>query len=204
MRCSVPGCHEYFNTHIDRSGYSFFGFPLDQGQCAEWVRRICLDPHTINTSCSRICSKHFEKSQLKHNGNRLTKLKNAIPTLYLPNSSKKKPISTNDQFRAQDKPQPKTALKPKKKPLLACRRSTASSIVELEESTADTANSIRWEAIEEHEIKPTASKSAAKTMCRLCLIETQPYYTSVFDVFNATTKMTVSAAITELINLKVI
>lgn len=223
MSCSVVGCNERFSGCVKNS-LSFLGFPKDEKFCAEWIRRIGRDPKTFNLHHSRICSKHFEASQLITGGHRVKKRKNCVPTLHLPtaaaaeeNAFNPPPPSTSIEMDAElrtiiDILKKRKASPPSPQNIKKKRRSSggepepANCLYYIE--AVENAIEIKKDIDDEDIIHHSANPEGGHQLCRLCLTETTNPCASIFDKFNLisnspTTTMTVLDAIEELINLKV-
>lgn len=79
--CTVDGCKE----RSPKSSYGFFTFPVaDQALCKEWVRRTGQPYGAFSVMFGKICSKHFQHSDLIVKKHRLEKIKGCLPMLHLP------------------------------------------------------------------------------------------------------------------------
>lgn len=225
--CSVLDCDEVYLTRDNvRSVYSFFSFPRDDHLCAEWIRRIGRDPQTFSPTFARVCSKHFEDSQLTltATGNRPAKRKDCVPTLHLPlTNSRGVPINlaaeNDDQLQMiiniirNKPPQSRVYKKRPSSTSLAFSKpyNGINSIVLIQDRGLNIKEEIDEDAginpfNESIEDLPSIIKSEP-TQCRLCLAETNPCV-SIFDEFHSvsnssTTTMTVIDAISKLISLQV-
>lgn len=82
MRCNIEGCTE--RSTNEGCQVAFFSFPKDPALKQEWVRLTGRPLGSFSTMFGKICSKHFQESDLVFGKRRLEKVKNCLPTLHLP------------------------------------------------------------------------------------------------------------------------